>query len=365
MVSAAFSAGDCQKKRWFKVIACTTLFPENRAVPFTPKEEKNMQEVTIAIKGMHCKSCQKLIQDSLLEMDGVEKAQVDLVKEQATVVFDKSKASLNSIKAEIKKLGYSTDSQTPKEKISIKQGLAYGLVPHIGCIGFIAASILGATVAVEFFKPLLMNPWIFHFLVLISIGFATLSSAIYLRKNGFFSLAGLKRKKKYLGTMYGSTVGINLVLFLAVFPMLANLDTGSFADIPTGAAALGSDSQPLADSIVKLKVNIPCPGHAPLISDELKTIQGVTGVRYQFPDVFEVAFNSEKASKQEILGLEVFEIYPATLEGETLVENSGETASFEEIKETAPLQQTNTGSYSCNGGCSGSCGGGCSVCSSR
>ena len=43
-----------------------------------------------------------------------------------------------------------------------KSGLLYGLIPHIGCIAFIIGSILGVTVLMQFFKPLLMNRYFFH-----------------------------------------------------------------------------------------------------------------------------------------------------------------------------------------------------------
>ena len=34
-------------------------------------------------------------------------------------------------------------------------GLAYGIIPHIGCILFVVAAILGSTVLLQFFRPLL------------------------------------------------------------------------------------------------------------------------------------------------------------------------------------------------------------------
>jgi len=187
---------------------------------------------------------------------------------------------------------------------TVRQGIIYGLVPHIGCISFIAASILGVTVAVNLFKPLLMNPWFFHILVLLSIIFATISSGVYLRKNGLLSASGTKRKLKYLSTMYGSTVGINLVLFMVIFPLLANVSLSS----PTGAATGIND---LAS--MRLQVNIPCPGHAPLISEELKTISGVSDINFSFPNIFDVKYDSSRTTKQEILALDVFDTYKATV----------------------------------------------------
>lgn len=319
---------------------------------------------------MHCNSCVKIIQEQLLELDGVESVEADFAQETVEVSFYGKKTSLTEIEGEIENLGYTLNkldskaksASKPLKKTSVKEGIIYGLVPHIGCIGFIIASILGATIAVEFFKPLLMNPWFFHILVLISIGFATLSSVFYLNKNGILSLAGLKRKKKYLATMYGATVGINLVLFLVVFPMIANLDTGSFAN--ANAAELASDGS-LKNTFnqLSLQVNIPCPGHAPLITGELKTIEGVTGVRFEFPNNFDVAFDSSKTNKKEILALEVFETYPAKITSEP--EENTSSIALKKVEATA-LEAPSSGT-TCSAGES-SCGGsgcGCGSCGAR
>lgn len=61
-------------------------------------------ETILTIKGMHCKSCEMLIQDAL-EEKGV-KSQIDHKTSKAKVVFDPKKTSLNEIKALIKEQGY-------------------------------------------------------------------------------------------------------------------------------------------------------------------------------------------------------------------------------------------------------------------
>ena len=159
-------------------------------------------------------------------------------------------------------------------------GILYGLIPHIGCITFIIAAVLGATVLMQFFKPLLLNRYIFYYLILISIVFATLSAVLYLRKNKLLSKAGIKKKKKYLATMYGTTVGINLILFFLVFPYTATITGGV-----TAGDALNSD-------LLSISVDIPCPGHAPLITNELNSINGVKGNEYSFPNNFDVYYDS-------------------------------------------------------------------------
>lgn len=219
-------------------------------------------------------------------------------------------------------------------------GIAYGLIPHIGCILFIIGSILGVTILMRFFRPLLMNRYFFHYLLLIAIGFATFSSFLYLRKHKALSWKGIKKKKGYLIIMYGSTVGINLVLFLLIFPYLANI-TGNVS----AAEITGS-------SILSIAVDIPCPGHAPLISNEVKTIEGVKGSEYSFPNKFDVYYDPSKTSEQQILSLEVFDEYPAELIGED-TQNS-------QVKEISSRTATSSAG-SCSGGCggTGSCGGGC------
>jgi len=224
-------------------------------------------------------------------------------------------------------------------------GLAYGIIPHTGCILFIIAAILGSTLLLGFFKPLLMNRNIFYYLILISIGFATISSFFYLRKHRCLSAKGIKSKKAYLSIMYGSTIGINLILFFLIFPFLANIDSVS---------AEQANNQGL--SLLEISVDIPCPGHAPLITNEVKTIQGVEGSKFTFPNDFKVYYNPKITNKNEILNLKVFNEYPATILSET---SNQETPTQTEQKPAA------TGS--CSGGCGGpgTCGGSCgsSTCS--
>lgn len=191
-------------------------------------------------------------------------------------------------------------SKPDKKPEGIWQGIAYGLIPHTGCIIFIIASILGATVLMQLFKPILMNEYIFYYLILISIGFATLSSYFYLKKHDSLSLEGIKKKKSYLFTMYGLTIGINLILFFLAFPFLANI-TGNVSALEIEGL-----------SSLSITVDIPCPGHAPLISNELKTINGVKGSKFNFPNKFDVYYDSSKTSQQEILSLNVFNTYKAT-----------------------------------------------------
>jgi Cu+-exporting ATPase len=63
--------------------ACTLddLYHAIEAAGYEPKPANR----TFAVRGMHCASCVKKVEDALLKVDGVERAQVNLATEQATI----------------------------------------------------------------------------------------------------------------------------------------------------------------------------------------------------------------------------------------------------------------------------------------
>jgi len=193
--------------------------------------------------------------------------------------------------------------QPAKKSEGIVQGIIYGLIPHIGCIAFIFFTIFGVTAATAFFRPLLMSRYFFYILIVFSFVMALISSIIYLYRKKLLSWAGVQKKKKYLGVMFGTTMGVNLLLFLVIFPMLAN--TGGLTGAATGV--FSSDAQ------LTLEVDIPCPGHAPLITGVLKEINGVESVQFDFPNKFSVGYNPDETSEEVILSLTVFSEYPAKI----------------------------------------------------
>jgi len=185
-------------------------------------------------------------------------------------------------------------------------GLLYGLLPHSFCIAFIIFSIIGATTASVFFKKFLLNPYFFYILVGLSFIFATISAIIYLKRNYILSFQGIKRKWKYLSILYGTTISVNLILFMVIFPFAANIDLKSIF-----STSLAEPFNLL--SFLTLEVNIPCSGHAPLISGELKKINGIKDVKFRFPNLFEIKYNPKETSVERIISLEVFNTYKANI----------------------------------------------------
>lgn len=219
-----------------------------------------------------------------------------------------------------------------RKKTGFLAGLVYGLIPHLGCIAFIVFSVLGATAATAVFKSLLLNRYFFHLLIAISIIFATISAIFHFKKQGFIGW-------KYLLTLYGTTILVNLLLFMIIFPVATNFQPGS---------TLGESTNNLT-----LQVDIPCPGHAPLITGELKSLNGVKNVKFRFPNIFDVDYDPQKTFREQILALAVFNTYQASV----LKEGSLEKVAGESI---GPQSPSNPG-VCCEGVGSLGCGCGCGI----
>lgn len=189
---------------------------------------------------------------------------------------------------------------TNKEK-GFLTGLISGLIPHTFCILFIVFSTLGVTLATFLFKDLLLNRNFFYYLIALSFIFSTLTAVIYLRRNQILSFKGVIRSWRYLTVLYGITIGINLLLFFIVFPATANYSSKQLSN------------RAIEQSSLTLKVNIPCSGHASLITSELSKLPGIQEVKFRLPNIFDVYYDVNRITKQEILSLEVFKTYKATV----------------------------------------------------
>jgi copper chaperone CopZ len=292
--------------------------------------KEKLKEENIDVKGMSCLGCVQKIEKRLSKLRGIEEVKANLAKGKVYAKFNPKIIGLDEIKAEIEDLGYNTDLNGDGQKSgkkSLIQGIIYGLVPHSFCIGFILASIVGATTLTQLFKPLLLNPNFLYILIAISFFFATVSAIVYFNRLGFISIRknenglylfieseGIKGKWKYLSTLYGTTIGVNLLFFLIIFPVLTNITSGSAL---ANVYANGNSSN---IQTLRLQVDIPCSGHAPLITSELKSISGVINVKFSFPNIFDVYYDSSKTSKEQILSLEVFKTYKASVLGSVSLE---------------------------------------------
>jgi copper chaperone CopZ len=187
----------------------------------------------------------------------------------------------------------------------VGQGILFGLVPHIGCIAFVIASVFGLTVVASVFRPLLMKSYFFYGMIVLSLIFASFSAFLYLRRQGGIKTA--KDHKGYLTILYGSTIAISALLYFVVFPLVASATlAGAAVNVPVGTNLNGLQT-------ITVKVGIPCEGHAPLIVDEVKKVAGVAKVEYIPTSTFKVYYDPSKTDKDKILGINIFKDYKATV----------------------------------------------------
>ena len=66
-------------------------------------------EKTIKVKGMHCKSCEILVADSVSEISGVESVKADS-KKGTVVVGVREEGILGKVKSAIEKEGYKVEN---------------------------------------------------------------------------------------------------------------------------------------------------------------------------------------------------------------------------------------------------------------
>src|SRR3989344_973190 len=172
-----------------------------------------------------------------------------------------------------------------RKKIGIKEGMFYGLVPHIPCVLFIVLTLLGVTFAGVFLKNFLLNRYAFFIMLGISFGLAGISSFFYLRSS---SCCERKNKATYLLTLFGGVILVNLIMFYFIFPLAASNLSGKAIE--------------QGDEILILKMEkLPCSGHASLVIDELSKVEGIKSVKFRMPNYFDVSYDKDECSESEIL----------------------------------------------------------------
>ncbi len=65
-----------------------------------------MKETNLKIEGMHCTGCSTRLEKVLNNLEGVETAKVSLEEKKATIKYDETKISLESIKEAIEDTGF-------------------------------------------------------------------------------------------------------------------------------------------------------------------------------------------------------------------------------------------------------------------
>src|SRR3990167_10508838 len=77
-----------------------------------------MFKTTIPIKGMHCRSCELLIEDELKSVKGVKRAEVSWKRACADIYFEGAGVNNNEIRQVIEKAGYKIGIEEKKPLFS-------------------------------------------------------------------------------------------------------------------------------------------------------------------------------------------------------------------------------------------------------
>lgn len=64
------------------------------------------QFVLIKIEGMHCHKCEQAIQKAIQQNPGVHEVEVDFASGQASVLFDRTAASIGALMESVRVAGY-------------------------------------------------------------------------------------------------------------------------------------------------------------------------------------------------------------------------------------------------------------------
>jgi hypothetical protein len=190
--------------------------------------------------------------------------------------------------------------ENKKEDSGLKEGIIYAIAPHTFCILFIVFSLFGSIIGMSFIKGFLINKNSFYIIFIASIFFAILSAFLYLKRCGLLSLSGIRRKWKYLSILFGTIIIVNSLFFFYIFPALANVN-----------APRVSIEEAKQLSYLELNVSLPCSGHAPLVIDELKKINGIRSVEYVEPSTFKIYYDSSLVSEQTITLDKIFTEFKA------------------------------------------------------
>ncbi|SET05394.1 Cu+-exporting ATPase [Natronincola peptidivorans] len=78
-------------------------------------EEKNIEKVTLKIKGMTCTACSNKVEKALNKMEGILSANVNFAVEKATIEYDPKKVRLIDMQKKVTALGYELDLEEDKD----------------------------------------------------------------------------------------------------------------------------------------------------------------------------------------------------------------------------------------------------------
>ena len=92
------------------------FYSDNSKAEVMMVKEADIETVTLGVSGMTCAGCEGHVKHAVMELPGVIKAEANYEAANATVKFDKTKSSLEEVKAAINSIGYKVKESQIGEK---------------------------------------------------------------------------------------------------------------------------------------------------------------------------------------------------------------------------------------------------------
>ena len=176
---------------------------------------------TYRVKGMHCASCVLIIEKSLKNTEGVSEANVNLVTEKATIVYDSDKATDDKLISAVANVGYKafikeefrSEDQECVEKQKELNDLRTRVIVSLG-LGFLV--LWGSFPALMDTAPsILKNFWI---QLILATPVQFWAGWIFYRA----TIPALKHRTANMDTLVviGTTVAYGYSVFVTMFPQI-------------------------------------------------------------------------------------------------------------------------------------------------
>ncbi len=123
-----------------------------------------MKKAVCKVKGMSCAACSASVERILNRKDGVESAQVSLAAEEASIIYDESKISIEELQEAVKKGGFKLlapeDGSEDKESQQEKQAEKLHLIRLYTCISFALPLFILCMAPMVFTSLPMINGWV-------------------------------------------------------------------------------------------------------------------------------------------------------------------------------------------------------------
>ncbi|MEK7595041.1 MAG: heavy metal translocating P-type ATPase [Patescibacteria group bacterium] len=195
---------------------------------------------TILIKGMHCASCVKILEDSLSEVNGVKKANVNLATNKATVTYDPETVTDEKLCQAVSDAGYMAkldeedDTQEKKEKLKELKALKTKVIVGLVLGGLI---LWGSFPGIMNYSPIFLQNFFVQLLLALPVQF-WVGLSFYKA-----TLPALKHRSANMDTLValGTSVAFGYSAVVTLFPQIVEsvgIEPMPYFDVSTIIIAL-------------------------------------------------------------------------------------------------------------------------------